>query len=116
MEFLNVLLFCIAFDFDEVPLLELRLVAIVSCASNVAKRPSKNQYVFSKIKKKKIRIKVLKILKARYYTITELNTYIRTLYKHFIKDVTPFSTFLVYFSINEYIKNSISIHMQGETL
>lgn len=85
MKFLHVLLFCIAFDFDEVPLLELRLVAIVSYASNVAKRPSKNWYVFSKI-----RIKVLKILKARYYTITELSTYIRTLCKHFIKDVTPF--------------------------
>lgn len=49
MKFLHVLLFCIAFDFDEVPLLELRLVAIVSYASNVAKRPSKNWYVFSKI-------------------------------------------------------------------
>lgn len=88
MKPLHVLLFCIAFDFDEVPLLELCLVAFVSYASNVAKRPSKNWYVFSKIKKKKI--KVLKILKARYYTITELNTYIRTLCKHFIKDVTPF--------------------------
>lgn len=53
MKFLHVLLFCIAFDFDEVPLLELRLVAIVSYASNVAKRPSKNWYVFSKILKKK---------------------------------------------------------------
>lgn len=53
MKFLHVLLFCIAFDFDEVPLLELRLVAIVSYASNVAKRPSKNWYVFSKIFKKR---------------------------------------------------------------
>lgn len=53
MKPLHVLLFCIAFDFDEVPLLELRLVAFVSYASNVAKRPSKNWYVFSKIKKKK---------------------------------------------------------------
>lgn len=52
MKFLHVLLFCIAFDFDEVPLLELRLVAIVSYASNVAKRLSKNWYVFSKIFKK----------------------------------------------------------------
>lgn len=53
MKFLHVLLFCIAFDFDEVPLLELRLVVIVSYASNVAKRPSKNWYVFSKILKKR---------------------------------------------------------------
>lgn len=53
MKPLHVLLFCIAFDFDEVPLLELCLVAFVSYASNVAKRPSKNWYVFSKIKKKK---------------------------------------------------------------
>lgn len=52
-KFLHVLLFSIAFDFDEVPLLELRLVAIVSYASNVAKRPSKNWYVFSKILKKR---------------------------------------------------------------
>lgn len=55
MKPLHVLLFCIAFDFDEVPLLELCLVAFVSYASNVAKRPSKNWYVFSKIKKKKIK-------------------------------------------------------------
>lgn len=72
------------FDFNEVFLLELCLVVIVFYVSNVVKRFSKNWYVFSKILKKKIRIKVLKILKVRYYIIIELNIYIRIFYKYFI--------------------------------
>lgn len=42
------------------------------------------------VKFKKKKIKVLKILKVRYYIIIELNIYIRILCKYFIKDVIFF--------------------------